>query len=230
MRCLGPGVGEQVPAASAGQGGQFQVVGLPVRVHGHVDHVVVAGSAAGDRHQPAVRRPVGLPGPLPVPADVGQAEVLADPSGGVGGGAQLAVALAEGDHLAGEAEQFGVVVDLVPVEPGQFVVLAVGVVVALLGPADLVAGEQHRDALAGEEDGEGVLHLPGAQLVDRGVVGGALGAAVPAVVVVGAVVVALAVGLVVLVVVGDQVGEGEAVVRGQEVDRGGGAAAGVEVG
>ena len=52
-----------------------------------------------------------------------------------------------------------------------------------------------------------------------GSVGLALDAAVVGAVVVGAVAVVLAVGLVVLVLVGDQVAQGEAVVRGDEVDR-----------
>src|SRR6202035_3795033 len=63
-----------------------------------------------------------------------------------------------------------------------------------------------------------LLALP--QREDRGILGGALGAAVPRPVVVAAVPAALAVGLVVLVVVGHQVGQGEAVVTGDEVDRG----------
>jgi hypothetical protein len=46
----------------------------------------------------------------------------------------------------------------------------------------------------------------------------ALGAAIPGEVVVGAVAVVLAVGLVVLAVVGDEIGEREAVVGGDEVD------------
>ena len=53
-----------------------------------------------------------------------------------------------------------------------------------------------------------------------GVVGLALDAAVPGAVVVGAVAVVLAVGLVVLVVVGDEVAQREAVMGGDEVDRG----------
>ena len=52
-----------------------------------------------------------------------------------------------------------------------------------------------------------------------GVAGGPFGPAVPRAVVVGAVPVVLAVGLVVLGVVGDEVGQGEAVVDGDQVDR-----------
>src|SRR5581483_9292138 len=54
----------------------------------------------------------------------------------------------EGDEIAAEREQL--LVDVLPVQPRDLVVLAVGVVVALLRAADLVTGEQHRDAL-GEE-------------------------------------------------------------------------------
>ena len=107
-----------------------------------------------------------------------------------------------------------------PVEPVELVVLAVGVVVALLAAPELVAREQHRRALRQQQGGEEVAPLARAQLEDRRVVGRALDAAVPGQVVVVAVAVVLAVGLVVLVVVGHQVGEREAVVGGDEVDAG----------
>ena len=113
----------------------------------------------------------------------------------------------------------------VPVQPGELVVLAVGVVVAVLRVAELVAGQQHRHALREEQRGDEVALLPLAQRDDVRVVGRPFGAAVPAVVVVGAVAVVLAVGLVVLVVVADQVVQREAVVAGDEVDAGVGLAA-----
>ena len=96
----------------------------------------------------------------------------------------------------------------------------VGVVVAALGAAALVAGGDHRDAGRQAQRGQQVRGLLAAQGHDLGVVGLALDAAVPGPVVVGAVAVVLAVGLVVLVVVGDQVAQREAVVGGDEVDRG----------
>jgi hypothetical protein len=65
-----------------------------------------------------------------------------------------------------------------------------------------------------------VASLPRPQSDDLGVIGWALHAAVPRAVVVGAVTVVLEVGLVVLVVIGDEVGEREPVVGGDEVDRG----------
>ena len=109
----------------------------------------------------------------------------------------------------------------VPVEPGDLGVLAPGVVVAVLGAAELVAAEQHRRALttAAAWPGSCAAGARAAALIS-GVVGRPLDAAVPGAVVVGAVAVVLEVGLVVLVVVGDEVAQREAVVGGDEVDRG----------
>src|SRR5581483_11786157 len=90
--------------------------------------------------------------------------------------------------------------------------------VALLRAPDLVAAEQHRDALREEERGEEVALLAGAERLDRRVVGRTFDAAVPRAVVALAVAVLLAVRLVVLLVVRDEVREREAVVGGREVD------------
>ena len=122
------------------------------------------------------------------------------------------------DEPLREGEQL--LVDLVPAEPGELVVLAPRVVVAPLRAPELVAAEQHRHALREQQRDEEVAHLPPAQRDDRRIVGRALDAVVPGAVVVRPVAVALQVRLVVLAVVGDEVGEREAVVGGDEVDRG----------
>src|SRR5216683_7417715 len=84
------------------------------------------------------------------------------------------------------------------------------VVVPALGPAQLIAAEQHRHAEREQQGGQHRAGLPGAQRQHLRVYGGALCAAVPGAVVVGAVPVGLSVGLVVLAVVGHQVPEREA--------------------
>src|SRR6185503_12751562 len=56
---------------------------------------------------------------------------------------------AQPDQIAREAEQRAV--GVLPVVPGDLVVLAVGVVVPLLRAADLVAAAQHRDPLRQEQ-------------------------------------------------------------------------------
>ncbi|MCY1408201.1 hypothetical protein D9M71_235200 [compost metagenome] len=70
-----------------------------------------------------------------------------------------------------------------------------------------------------QQGGEEIAHLPMAQRVDLGIVGGAFDAVVPGQVVVAAVLIVFVVGFVVLVVVGHQVVEGETVVGGDEIDR-----------
>src|SRR5690606_11777074 len=135
------------------------------------------------------------------------------------------VVVAQRDQAPGEGKQrLALVVDVLPVQPADLAVLAVGVVVAALAAAELVAGHQHRDTLRQQRGGDEVAHLLAAQLADFRVVGRAFGAAVPAVVVVAAVAVVLPVRLVVLTVVGDEVAQGEAVVGGDEVGAGPGPA------
>src|SRR5581483_2970800 len=128
--------------------------------------------------------------------------------------AEHGMRLAERDQAANEGEERRARLAVRPVEPRQPVVLAVRVVVALLRAPDLVAAEQHRDALREEERGEEVALLAGAERLDRRVVGRTFDAAVPRAVVALAVAVLLAVRLVVLLVVRDEVREREAVVGG----------------
>ncbi len=70
----------------------------------------------------------------------------------------------------------------------------------------------------GEQQGEHCAHIRAAARDDRGGLRRALDAMVPGEVVVGAVAIVLAIRGIVLVRVADQVGEGEAIMRGDEVD------------
>src|SRR5204862_534976 len=117
-------------------------------------------------------------------------------------------------------EVVALLAEIVPIDPAGLVVLAIGVVVAVLRIADLVAGQQQGRALREEKAGELVLAQLPAQRNDRGIAGRAFMAAIVAVVVVGAVAIVLAVGLVVPVVGADQVGQRETVVDGEAVGGG----------
>src|ERR1700680_4005295 len=113
----------------------------------------------------------------------------------------------------------------IPIVPTGRVVLSVTIIVASLRAADFVAPADHRYALRAQQRQQEISLLPLAQVDDFGVVGLPLLAAIPGVIVVGSVAVFFAIGLVVLFVVGDQVVERETVVRGDEIDAGGGMAA-----
>src|SRR5262249_61326475 len=95
-----------------------------------------------------------------------------------------------------------------PVPPADVVVLAVGVVVAALRAADLVALAEHGDALGEGEAGEQVARETVAQANHVRPLRLALDAPIVAPVGVAAVVVVLAVGLVVLALVTHQVTPG----------------------
>ncbi len=176
-------------------------------------------------HLPALR---GEPGQVRLPPGNGGAAGEERPL------AQDGVAAAQPHDAGGEIAQGAPagVVQQRPVDPADLVVLAVRVVVAALGAAELVAGGEHRDAGGEQQGGEQVPQLALAQGDDAGVGALALGSAVPGAVVVGPVPVVLAVRLVVLLLVADQVAQGVAVVRGHEVHGrvGAPAAALVEVG
>src|SRR5262249_24247565 len=106
-----------------------------------------------------------------------------------------------------------------PGEPRELAVLAIGVVVAALASPQLVAAREHRHALGEEEGGEEAPLPPLAAGAPRRVIGGGPHPLVAAVAVV------FSVRLVALLGVGDGIGEGEAVVGGDEVDARIGAAA-----
>ena len=134
--------------------------------------------------------------------------------------AQHLVHPAELDDFLEEVEEVGILLQVVPVEPGNLVVLTVGVVVTPLRVAHLVAREHHGNALAGHQHRDGILDLLVAQVVDALIVAFTFPAAVPAVVTVLTVAVILAIGLVVLAVVRHEVHHRKAVVGGDEVHAG----------
>ena len=67
---------------------------------------------------------------------------------------------AQGGEPRGEAREHVVVARVVPVHPAELVVLAVDVVVAPLGAAELVAVGDHRHALGQQQRGQDVALLP----------------------------------------------------------------------
>src|SRR6185503_20874087 len=111
--------------------------------------------------------PVGLGHPPPVraePPDVGGAGALPLLAGQELRAAEHRMLRAEAEKTAGEVEDAAGALVEVPVEPGELVVLAVGVVVPGLRAPELVAGEQHRCPLGEEQRRQEVPGLPVAEL------------------------------------------------------------------
>src|SRR5215472_14601121 len=117
-------------------------------------------------------------------------------------------------HDAGsEFEQGTAPIVQVPVKPGDFGVLAIAVIVAALGAADLVATADHRNSLREQERRQEIVLLPLAKLEDGRVLGFTFGTAIPRMVVVRSVMVVIQIGFIVLGVVADQVVQSETIVR-----------------
>src|SRR5207249_2258541 len=109
----------------------------------HVDVGLVAETGHGKRQRPGIGIvPTRLEELAAVPANVGHVPLVylaVKETGAVNGG----MAFAEVDHELPEPEQAAVFLHLLPVEPAQWAVLAIGVVVALLRAADLIARQNH---------------------------------------------------------------------------------------
>ena len=73
--------------------------------------------------------------------------------------AQDRIFVAQRRQLLHKADQGPVSLLCLPVDPADFVVLAIGIVVALLGAGELVAGEQHRRALRQQQGAKEVAPL-----------------------------------------------------------------------
>ena len=182
-----------------------------VAVEEHADRAAEAGVPVARAHRGAVGSQ---------PDDVGQGSTLVAfhrPAVEEAAAAEGGMVGPQPGQRRGELDER--LVDRVPVHPAQFVVLRVGVVVALLRAAELVAVQQHRNALREHQRGDEVALLARAKGVDGRIIRRPLDPEIQRSVVRFAVLVVFAVGVVVLVVVRDQVAQGEAVVRRDEVDR-----------
>src|SRR6266850_3199420 len=105
-----------------------------------------------------------------------------------------------------------------PIEPTRFIVLAIGVVISALRAPDFVPHDDHRNTERQHRRGKKILHLPIAQLLDRGIIGRALDPAIPSAVVAGAVAIAFTIQCVVFFVIRNQIVQRKAIMAGDKVD------------
>src|ERR1700704_2577134 len=105
-----------------------------------------------------------------------------------------------------------------PIAPSDGIVLAVGIVVAVLAVADFVSRQEQRHTLRQHEARQQIAAHLTSHLHDIGIVGRAFDAAIRAVIFIGAVTVVLAVRLIVLALIADQIGKSEPIVDRDVVD------------
>ena len=130
---------------------------------------------------------------------------------------QRRVAFSQIDERGNERDEC--LVDVRPIDPRQRAILRVRVVVALLRASKLVAHRKHRGAARDQQGGEQVATVAASRRADFGVGCRPFDAVIPRPVDGAAIDVVLAVGLVMFRCVGNEIGEGKAIVRSDEIDR-----------
>jgi hypothetical protein len=111
------------------------------------------------------------------------------------------MASSERNHFPGEAQEAAVFLSQRPINPTDFVVLAPGIVIAALRPQELVAGQEHGDALRQQQGRHYIAGLPLAESAHDRVGRRSFDTAIPGPIGVGTVPAFLAVGGVVLFLV-----------------------------
>ena len=124
------------------------------------------------------------------------------------------------DHRADKVKKGPLLVGDIPIQPGEFIVLTIGIVIALLRMADVVSGQNHRHTGGQEQGGDKVSFLLRTQRVDRRIIRRSFGPAIPAIIVVGAILIVFPIRFVIFVVVAHEIVERKSVVTGDEVDTG----------
>ena len=104
-----------------------------------------------------------------------------------------------------------------PIEPIDFVVLTVGIVIAVLRSPNFIAHYEHRQAKREHCNGEEILHLTVSESIYDLIIGRTLETAVPTSIIVRAVAVIFTIALIMLYVVGNEIVEGKSVVTRYEV-------------
>ena len=125
-----------------------------------------------------------------------------------------------GNHKPEKFKQIFVFFQKSPVQPGNFVILTVTVVISVLGISEFVTGKEHRCSAAAQKHCAGVSYHAVSKLQNLGIVCLTLCAAVPASVVVCSVCIVPAVIFIMLFVIRIKIIQSKAVVAGQKVDTG----------
>src|SRR5580692_2981094 len=118
---------------------------------------------------------------------------------------------AKSNHSPSEALDLIVLFKQAPVKPAHLIILAIGVVIAALGSAKLIAAEQHGNAARDKKSQQKILDQADAHALDSGILARPFHATIVAVIGVVSVTVELAIFVIVLFLVTNQIVQCEAV-------------------
>src|ERR1700733_8734147 len=124
---------------------------------------------------------------------------------------------AKGDHSPSKALDISMLLDQAPVKPAHLVILAIGIVVAALGSAELVAPKQHGNSTRNKQRQQEIFDQAGSHALDYRIPAGPLHAAIVAVVSVVSIAAKLAVFVIVLLPVAHQIVQCEPIMASNKV-------------
>ena len=126
---------------------------------------------------------------------------------------------AEADHIFTELIVLLVLLPVSPVQPGNLVILTVGIVIAKLGIQEFIPRNEHGRSTAAHQASKGILCKLVRELQHIFIFGIALYATVPASVVIGPVRIVPAVILIMLLIIGIEITKGKTVMAGDKINR-----------
>ncbi len=121
------------------------------------------------------------------------------------------------DHELPKAEHGLVFFNIIPVEPTDLIVLAVGIIVTQLSATDLITHHHHGHPLRHQENCRKVLHLTLTEIINPLISCFAFNTTIPAQVFVNTVVIAFTICFVMLFVVGNHIVKSETVVSNDKI-------------
>ena len=125
---------------------------------------------------------------------------------------------AESDRLPDKVLHLAVIFLSAPLYPGDFVVLAVGIIIASLGISHLISAIDSRNSLGQQQDQERIAHLTSSERLQRFFGRRSLFTVIAAVIAVCPVPVVFPVVFIVLHIVRNRVRQGKSIVAGYVID------------
>jgi hypothetical protein len=194
---------------------QFKFLWLPVSIQREVDKEILLSEFAAECDREGIIAPIGLIRLHSMPRFGRSPQHFREPYsiffvGDIARGTLMA------EHLC-ETENLVVPDEIGPIEPTDFAVLAIGVIIPSLSPSHLVSHQHHGHTERQQCNRQKILDLSITERLDHRVIGWPFDAAIPTPIVIAAISVSMSVCFVVFLVIRDKIIEGESIMTGNEI-------------
>ena len=122
-------------------------------------------------------------------------------------------------QLPEKIEESAVGFKVLPVEPGNVIILTVSIIISALGITEFIAHEEHRSSPAHHKNRSGISYHSSPECIDARIAGLTFGTAIPAPVIIGAVGIVPVIFIIMLLVVNIHIMKRKTVMTIDEIDR-----------